>query len=54
MGQRNFKKPFELPNFSKTFYCGNDQTQEHKFECVYTMLIHKSHFKKQKYGPESV
>ena len=32
----------------------HDQTQEHEFGCFYTMSIHKNHFKKQKYGTESV
>ena len=32
----------------------HDQTQEHEFGCFYTMSIYKNHFKKQKYGTESV
>ena len=48
MGQLDFKKHVKSRNFSVIFY----QTQQH--ECFCAMLIHKNHFKKQKYGTEFV
>ena len=45
IGQRIFKKPFEFHNY---------QTEEHEFGCFYLISIHNNHFKKQKYGTESV
>ena len=32
----------------------HDQTQKHIFGCFYTMSAQKNHFKKEKYGAESV
>ena len=31
-----------------------DQAQEHEFGCFYTMPEHKNHYKKRKYGTESI
>ena len=44
MGQSLFKK----------YLWWHDQAQKHKFGCFYTIAAHKNHFKKQKYGTESV
>ena len=43
MAKCNFKKPL---NCSISMWHG--QTNEHEFECFYTMPIKKNHFKKQK------
>ena len=51
IGQNSFKKHSK---FQWNILLWHDQTQEHKFWCFYTMSIHKNHFKKQKYGAESV
>ena len=53
MGQRNFKKHFELYNFSEILYCGITRLRNMNLS-VYAMSIHKNHLKKQKYGTESV
>ena len=49
------KKHSKFQNFNEIFILlWHDQTQEHEFGCFYTMSAHKNHFKKQKYGTESV
>ena len=56
MGQLNFKKPFEFqnPKFQWNILLPRYETQQHKFGFFYIMSVHKNHFKKQKYGTESV
>ena len=57
-GKSDFNVTFPLGNqrksLSSTTSQYHDQTQEHEFVCFYAMSAHKNHFKKQKYGTESV
>ena len=43
-----------MSQFQWNILLWHDQTQEHEFECFYTVSIHKNHFKKQHYGTEPV
>ena len=54
MAQRNFKKSSEFHNFDEIFYCGMTRLRNMDLGVFLTMPIHKSDFKKQKYGPYSV
>ena len=38
-------------NFSKLWH---DQAQKNELKCFVTISVHKNHFKKQKYGTESI
>ena len=52
MGQRNFKKRFEFHNFSEILYCGMARLRNMNLGVF--IQCQKNHFKKEKYGTESV
>ena len=53
-GTTQFQETFWIPQLEWNILLWYDQTREREFGCFYIMLIHKNHFKKQKYGTESV
>ena len=53
MRQSLFKKYSRFQNF-RNILLWHEKSQAHEYGCFYTMSIRKNHFKKQKYGPESV
>ena len=55
IGQSLLKKHSKIRNFDEIFYCGLTRLKNTNLDYTnYTMSVHKSHFKKERYGTESV